>query len=181
MPSLLQETKISNRLSAPGLPLRAATQRTPALQQKDVDGTQARCARLDSFSCVSCCWWQPGIERQGAVKPSSRARANRPSDDQCSVGKFPGCLLLLMPTGDGAAKSRWNWQTGLWLAVCRWAVQLHYRFKRISTYRRSELNQINQVTLKQDANHQMDLRQKQVDTVWLTQCGNWLRMVSLPR
>ena len=53
--SSLQETKISNRLSAPGLPLRAATQRTPALQQKDVDGTRARCARLDSFSCVSCC------------------------------------------------------------------------------------------------------------------------------
>ena len=123
--SSLQETKISNRLSAPGLPLRAATQRTPALQQKDVDGTRARCARLDSFSSVSCCWWQPGIERQRAVKPSSRARANRPSDDQCSVGKFPGCLLLLMPTGDWAAKSRWNWQTGLWLAVCRWAVQLH--------------------------------------------------------
>ena len=124
-PSLLQETKNSNRLLRLRLPFRAATQRTPALQQKDVGGIQASCARLDSFSSVSCCWWQPGIERQRAVKPSSRARANRPSDDQCSVGKFPGCLLLPMPTGDGAAKSRWNWQTGLWLAVCRCAVQLH--------------------------------------------------------
>ena len=25
---------------------------------------------------------------------------NRPSDDQCSVRKFPGCRLFIMPTGD---------------------------------------------------------------------------------
>ena len=72
--SSLQETKISNRLSAPGMPLRAATQRTPALQQKDADGTRASCARLDSFSNFSCCRGQPEMERQRAVKPSTRAR-----------------------------------------------------------------------------------------------------------
>ena len=119
--SSLQETKISNRLSAPGMPLRAATQRTPALQQKDADGTRASCARLDSFSNFSCCRGQPEMERQRAVKLSTRARGNRPSDDQCSVRKFPGCRLFLMQTGDWAAKSRWNWQTGLCLAVCRLA------------------------------------------------------------
>ena len=97
------------------IPLQILTQRTPALQQKYVNGAQ-----------VSSVGWP--VPRVSAVAAGNRAltlhspfrcpthSTNRPSDAQRSVGLS---AVLLTLTGDGAAKSGWSTQqrTTPWFAV----------------------------------------------------------------